>query len=247
MPTATIRELLVAAYTEIGVLGEGTAMSASQGTLGLAAVNRWIDALGADSLQMHAIIRETWTIVSGTSTYSMSSIGSPTIVPPVYIDHVNFQDTSLSPVTEFPMTPLTDDAYAAIVMKAQQSTYPQSWWYNRDFPASTMFLWPVPTSSTLEGVMYAKVPVQEFANLSTAVQLPPGYQQMIVKNMALQLLPSFEVNMSPTGLQLLVQQAQEALVTVERSNKKLSDLSLDGAAVIQGRNRFGGWSIYTGP
>lgn len=243
MPTATVRDLLSASLTEIGVLAAGEVMTAADSSLGLAALNRWIDAQAADRLQMYEETRTVWTIVSGDENYTVGTGGDVNRARPVYVSRVQFQDTNLTPTTEFPLSTLTDDSYAAITMKDQESTYPQCYWYNPTFPLATLIFWPVPTSGTLEGVMYAPTAVAEFANLSTSVSLPPGYQQMIVKCMAVELAPSYEVQPNP----LLLKQAQDSLITVQRANKRLSDLSLDQGAVIQGGSRWGGWSIYTGP
>lgn len=219
-------------------------MTAADSSLGLAALNRWIDSIAAQRLQIYELTRTTWTISANDGSYTVGSGGNVNRVRPVFVDHVNFQDTSLSPVTEFQtMQPLTDDAYAAIVLKTQTSPYPQAWWYNPTFPLATLELWPVPTSTTLQGVMYAPTAVAEFANLSTSVSLPPGYQHMIVKCMALELCPSYDIDPNP----MLAKQAMDSVATVKRANRRLLDLSIDSAALIQGRNASAQWSIYQGP
>lgn len=202
-----------------------------------------MDQWAAERLQIFSLTRTTWTIVSGTSTYTVGTGGTVNVVRPVFIDHVNFQDTSMTIVTEYPMNPLTDDAYAGVVLKTLTSPYPQAWWYNPTFGASalgTLFLWPTPTSSTLQGVMYAQTAVTQFAGLTDTVSLPPGYARMLVSNLAIDLLPSYERDAHPA----LVQKASDSKAAVKRANKKLMDLRFEAASLI---NMHPIWDIHTGP
>lgn len=181
--------------------------------------------------------------MSGTSTYTVGTGGTVNVVRPVFIDHVNFQDTSMTIVTEYPMNPLTDDAYAGVVLKTLTSPYPQAWWWNPTMGASalgTLFLWPTPTSSTLQGVMYAQTAVTQFAGLTDTVSLPPGYARMLVSNLAIDLLPSYERDAHPA----LVQKASDSKAAVKRANKKLMDLRFEAAALI---NMHPIWDVHTGP
>lgn len=242
MPTATVRQIGSDALLELGVLQAGEVASDADITDAMNALNRLMDAWAAERLQIYQVTRTTWTITANDGDYTVGSGGNVNIARPVFIDHVNFQDTSTDPDTEYQLSPLTDDAWSKIPQKDLTNTYPTSWYYNPTYPTGTLELWPVPTSSTLQGVLYAPQATAEFSSLSTSVALPPGYMRMLVKNLALELAPSYEKEVSP----MLLRQAIEAKETVKRSNKRLMDLSIDAGALGQGVDRRFYWDIYVG-
>jgi len=225
---ATAGDVIKSALKEIGVLAAGETPTADDSIDGLATLNRLVDKWAAERLAIHTITRTEWTITSGTGQYSVASGQVVNVARPVFIDHVNFQDTSLSTTTELPLNSLTDDAWAGIRLKTQEATYPSDWYYNPTYPYGTIDLWPVPTSATLEGVLYAPAAVSQFAALTTAVSLPPGYEEMLVTNLALRLAPTYGAQVHPE----LKDRARDSLATVKRSNTRLMDMSLDAAALI---------------
>src|SRR5262245_30651869 len=227
---ATVLTILTTALQELNVLAEAEQPSAAQGADGLAAFNRMVDTMAAERLQIYTVTRTTWTIVSGTAAYTVGLTGSANVARPVFVQSINFVDTSVSPNIEYTLSMLTDDGYAGIPMKTQTSTYPTSAYYNPTYPLATLTLWPVPTSTTLLGVIYAPAAIAQFATLATTVALPPGYEEMLVKNLAVRLAPSY-------GRQIdgnLFEQAKESKAIVKRSNTRLMDLCVDPGALVQG-------------
>lgn len=243
MPTATALDLISASLTELNVLAAGEVATSADALLGLAALNRLIDQWQAENLMLFAETRTTWTIVSGTQDYTVGTGGTVNVARPVFIDHVNFQDTSTDPDTEHPTSSLTDDAWAAIPQKALTSPMPSCSYFNDAFPLATLSFWPVPTSTTLQGVLYAKTALSELSALTTSILLPPGGQRMIVKNLAAELAPSY----SRQPDQLMMMQAADAKRVFKVANKRLMDLSFDLGAMVQGSNGRFQYDIRTGP
>jgi hypothetical protein len=151
---------------------------------------------------------------------------------------VGYQYSTPDPDQETPLTPMTEYAYMAIIEKALTSTLPTHYYYNPTYPTATLTLYPIPTSSTLTGVIYAKTAVTSFAALSTSVSLPPGYERMYRKRLALELMPTFGREPS----MLLVRQATEAKEVVKRANKRIVDLQFESAALM---GKGSGYNIYT--
>lgn len=237
---ATVLDLTTDALGDLGVLAEGEVPSASQGAQALRALNRLIDQWAAERLAIYTVTRTVFVITAGTQTYNVGAAQVVNVARPVFVDHVNFQDTSTSPTTEYPMDPLSDEEYAAIVQKAMTSPLPQSYYYEPTYPYGVITLWPKPTGTTLQGVLYAPQAVAQFALPSDTVSLPPGYAQMIVKNLALELTPSY-------GKQpdmLLVAQAAAATSTVKRSNRRVREMSFEAAACM-GDSVNGRYNILT--
>jgi hypothetical protein len=239
---ADFRDICTAALQEIGVLAAGETPSAADADLAFAVGNRMVDQWAAEKLQIHTITRTTFTI-SAVASYTVgtgATINVPRPVSMAYINEVRLIDTTPNPDMETPLQPLTDDGYAALPQKALTATRPYSWWYNPTVPTGTLYLFPIPTDSGLQGAIYAQQAVQRFASLSTAVALPPGYEEMLVSNLAVRLAAIFEREVHPS----LARKAAESQATVKRSNRRITDLSFPSDALIGGG---GAWSIYTGP
>ena len=237
---ATARDVVTASLQELGVLAAGEVANAGEASDALTMLNRWLDQKAAERLQIYTVTRETWILVPGFATYSVGPGGAQNMVRPVFVNEIQVLDYSMDPHLELPLQLLTDAQYAAIPMKNFQSKYPQTAYYNPSYPLAEITFWPIPTSSTLFGVIYAATAVTQIATLDTVISMPPGYEIMLVKNLAIQLAPSYERQVSP----LLVEQAREAIGIVKRSNKRLDDLVIDRGALVQG-NRWGFYNIYS--
>jgi len=237
----TALDVITGALQEIGVLAPEEVPTLSDATVGLRALNDLVDQWAAERLQIYAIVRTTWTIVASTQTYTVGSGGAVAIARPMYIDRVTFSDSTPTIPIEYPLDLLTEDAWANVTQKTLTSPFPTSVYYSAAYPLGVLSFWPIPTASTLSGVIYAPTAVTEFAALSTAVALPPGYRRMIVKNLAADLCSSFERELTPS----LIRDAEESKHVVSRSNKRLMDMSIDIGALGQG----GGFSydIRSGP
>jgi hypothetical protein len=234
---ADVRDIVTDALRELGVLAQSETASGDDATSGLSALNRLVDSWAAERLMIYTVARTSCAIATSDGEYTVGTGANFDVARPVYVDHLTYSD-SASP-GEIHLEALTDDGWAAIEDKTETSTVPGYYYYNPTFPTATLSLWPVPTSSTLTAYLYAPQQVAEFASLSTAISLPPGWRRALVKNLAVEMAPSYEKPINP----LLLQQAAEAKGTVKRSNKRLSDMRIECAALGYGG---GDYDIYTG-
>lgn len=216
------------------MLAAGETATAEDASDALVSLNRLLDQWAAERLQIYTVTRTTWTIAANDGQYSVGASADVNVARPVFIDHVHFVDTSTDPDTESALQPLTEDAWARIEQKALTATLPQAWYYNPTFPTGTLNLWPVPTSATLLGALYAPQAVGAFSALTSSVSLPPGYERMLVKHLALELLPSYEKQPNP----VLLEAARESRAVVKAANKRLMDLSFELAALGRVRSAY---------
>ena len=239
----TVLDIATDALAELGVIAAGDVPSDADAQLCLSGLNDLVDQYAAERLAIYTLTRTTIDIVVSTQTYTIGSGGDVAIARPVYIDHVNFVDAAPSPAIEFQLSELSEDAWSRVPQKALTATLPTSWYHDKEFPLDTLTFWPNPTSSTLTGVIYAPTAVAEFAALSTSVALPPGYRRMLIKSLAVEVASSFERQPSPS----LIIAAAESRATVKRANKRQIDMTLEAAALIQGRHGRFTYNIITGP
>ena len=238
---ATIGDLITEALQELGVVEAGGTPTGNDSTLGLRKINDLVDQWAAERLLIYTVGSTSFAIAASDATYTVGSGGNINTAWPVEIDHVTYKDTSLSTPVEVELTKLTPDAWAKMPIKGLTSAYPQAFYFDRAFTSSlgTLNLWPVPTSSTLTGYLYAPTPVSEFSALTTSVTLPPGYRRLIVKSLVCELAPAFGRS---GAVQLSQQQADEAKRVVKAANTPLLDLSIDSGA-LPGNRRY--YSIWT--
>lgn len=239
----TVRQLITRALKRIGVVGAGQTPSSEDTSDAFAMLNTMLDALATERLMVPCITRSTWTIVSGTGSYTVGSGGDVNIVRPVFVEDVRFVDTSLDPDMEYGLgVGLTDQAYANIPMKAFTSPYPRRFYYNPTMTGTglaTVTFWPVPTASTLLGVIYAPTALTQVAALDTTLVLQPGVRWFLQEQLAAFLAPEYGVQLP----QEIRESARDAKANFKRGNIRLVELATWEGAVFGGRG--GGYSIYS--
>src|SRR5258705_358134 len=95
--STTVRRLITAALKRINVIQENETPGAEMMADSFERFNDLVDSICSNErLLIYSITRTTWTIVSGTQTYTVGPSGTVNITRPQYIDHINYQDTSLS-------------------------------------------------------------------------------------------------------------------------------------------------------
>lgn len=241
----TPSDLITRALRLITVLAEGEVPTAQQSSDAFDSVNALIDQWASERLELYQVTNTIFTITPNVQTYLVGTGQAVNVVRPVFIDHVNFINSSSSPPLELQLNPLTDDAWSKVPVKLLTSPFPTSWYYNATYPNGTLMLWPIPTATTLTGSVYSPVAVPEFTSLTQTVTFPPAYRRMIVTNLAVELMPEYGIN--PGSVQGLIQQAAESKAAVKRANLELMDMSCDAAALIQGQSRRYYYNIYAGP
>jgi len=231
----TVSELITASMQDLRILQVSETASANDAAYALARLNDWINSMATEGLTIYGQARTLWTI-SGATSYTIGPGGvincaRPT--GPMGITNIGFQDTSVSPTIEYNLgTALTEDAYAGIAQKALTSVYPQAAYYNAVFSAGLglIYLWPLPTSTTLQGVIYTPVPVPEFTAISDTISLPPGYRRFLRTGLAKEIAAAFDAPLTPD----LQQAAMESKADIKRANQRLSDLSSGVAGLFFG-------------
>lgn len=233
---STVSEACTQALQRIGVLAANETASSTDLSTAFDVLNELQDAWAVERLLIPYTKRTTWTIAASTTSYTVGTGATVNVARPTFIDHVTYLDSSLTTPVEIELAPLTPDAYAGYGQKTLTSVYPVYAYYQPTYSATgTLYLLPIPTSTTLTGVIYTPLALGEFSATSDTLTVPFGYRRFLVTNLALELAPLFGAVPSDD----LRQQANEAKAAVKRSNITLSDLSLDAGA-LQG-NAYGSY------
>lgn len=234
----TARNLITRALRRIGIVGAGQTASSEDASDGLDLLNAMLDSFATERLLVPCIERTTWSLVSGTASYTVGAGGDVDIVRPVFVEDIRFIDTSQDPDIELGLGPmLTDQSYATIPQKAATSTYPTRVYYNPTFTGTglgTITFWPVPTSATLLGVIYAPTALTQIVSLNTTLLLQPGYRWFLQEQLAAFAAPEFGVSL-PAELR---ESARDAKANIKRANIRLIEQATFEGAMLSGCGQY---------
>jgi hypothetical protein len=223
---ATLADVITDALLDLGVLAEGETPTAAQSTQGLRRIVRFLKLCRTENLYIPIIARATATITPSQASFSVGTGGNINIVRPglQQIETVKYLDNSLATPLEVSLGPLMTEAeYESIPLKTQTSERPVRAYYSPTYPTGTLIPWPISTGASLLWVVYYHSAIADFAAISDTVTVPDGYEQFLVKSLAMELAPSFQRQPSPD----LRMQAAEARRMVTRSNQRAVELDFD--------------------
>ena len=232
----TTRDLIAAALKRLGVLDANETPAPADQADCLSRLNDLIDGWATERLTIYSTTRTTWPLVAGQGTYTIGPNGDCNIARPVFVSDLNFIDTSQTPDLEMPLASLTTDAWSSIGQKDLTSIYPTNYYYNPTYPLASITFWMIPTSSSLQGVIYVPTAVTELG-LNDTIALPPGYRRFLRDSLAVEMAPEFDVQPADA----LLMSAMEAKANIKRANIQMLDLSVDPAV----RPRQGRYNIYS--
>lgn len=192
------------------VIGKGEAPDTDESADGLVALNAMLDSWRLDRLLVFRITENSFTLTPGFSTYSVGVGGNFNIERPIKLEDTCF-------------ILLNNIQYAVKVVDeatftAQQTVglvqMPRLLYYDYAFPLASIFFDFVPDQAYnfhLKG--WAEL--QQFSALTTALALPPGYEQAIVFSLAEVFGVEFGIGIPPKVEQIAVQ-SRAAIMRVNK-------------------------------
>lgn len=174
-------------------LRPGQGASATDLADGGAILASMLDGWNAESLMIFTITRNTGlTLTAGKLTYKIgpTSVGDPTdlnIVRPPRIDRAGFINPGSSPEVEFGLEgPLSDEDWQGVMNKTLSASLPFRFYDDCGMPYRTLQFHPVP-NQTISAVLYFWSALPTTLTSSTDLILPPGYQEALISNLAVQV------------------------------------------------------------
>ncbi len=184
MPTAL--NIITDAMVEIGAYGPGDTIAARHEQLGLLRFQNQLDSWQADQLALNLQTPKAFTLVAGTSEFTIGPTGNLVTARPTYIEGMNYVIPGTSPITEVPMAPMDNDQYLALSQKTLPSSLPQQFHLNATMPNATVFIWPQVTQNVVLAI-YLEQGIDVPATLTTQVTGPQGYAEAFMYQLALRL------------------------------------------------------------
>jgi hypothetical protein len=201
---ADVTDLITQAAGLIGGLTQGTGLNASELADGFARLNILVDAWNADPLNHYAVLSEQVTLSSGVGSYTLGVGGSFSATRPVVIESANIILSGL----KHPMDLINKAAYDAILEPTGEMTVPRKLYSDGAFPTTTIKIWPVP-SGTPDLEINSPFIIPAFGALNSAVSLPPAYYKALLYTLAVDIAPSFRLQLDPSLPQIALDAQQQ--------------------------------------
>lgn len=184
-----------------------------------------------------ATLTITWSSAFADQEYTIGPTGDWIAVRPTALEDLGLILAALDPAVETLLSPLTGDSWTALRIKDLESPLPTAYLYTPTSPDATVTFYPVPTNTDNTIAIYTAVALTQFADLSTAVTLPPAYARMLSYNLAVELAPEFGRPLDP----VIAMQARDSLAELKRLNVPMIDLAVD-AGLTSGSGGYSIWS-----
>ena len=229
--STTAGDLIKGSLRLIGMLAEGEEPSAATMQDSIAAMNAMIESWDTERLSVFSTQDQVFSWPANQSVRTLGPTGNFVGDRPILVDDSTyFKDASTG--LSFGIRLINQQQYNGIALKTVTSTYPQVMWVNMTYPNIEMTIYPVPTK-TLEWHIVSVDKLTEVADVSTAIDFPPGYIRAFRYNLAMELAPEFGVEPSP--------QVQRIAMTSKRTLKRINnpdDLMAIPYAIVATRQRY---------
>ena len=205
----TALDLITRSMRLAGTLGKGETPSDDEAQDGLEALNAMLDSWQIQRLFVYQIRAETFTWDANDQTQTVGSGGDfSTDLPTKVADNCSFTIDS----TDYVVSLIDVDAWAAIPDKTTTSSYP--WWIYVEYGAAlvTLYAYPIPDANITFNLRSWKR-LQAFSALTTDMALPPGNERAIAFSLAEEFGgPEFGIAVPPNVV-AIARSARRALKT----------------------------------
>ena len=182
MPTL-VQDFINSALRLIGVLDSGESPSSTEANDAFAALNQLIAGWSGAGVPIYQTSYEIIPL-TGATNY-------PLAVRPVRLKSAHVTASGISQEVAI----VTSERWSRTKDRQLISRWAQELYWDSGYPVSNVYLWPSPTSGVLE--LYSLKPLSTFASLSSAIDLPPGYEHALRFALASALAPEYGSVLSP--------------------------------------------------
>lgn len=259
----TLTQFAYQAARDLGCMRAGQTLSADILADIKDAANQMLDAWLIDQLMIPDAPAQVFTLTAGTQEYR---IGPGQVAPnfdaarPTQIVLANIIINTVTPVIRTPLELIEVDQWGAIPLLSLPNTLPTRLYYEKSFNIvdgySRILIWGGAISNyQLELYTWDQTVLRAFTDLTTARIYPPGYANLIRKNLAVAIAPLMTMyckssradrTMAPSErmLTLVMRQAEDAVISVQAYNADSPTLTGDPA--FQGSMARKGWNYLSG-
>ena len=231
-------DLVKAAMRLIQVSSSDTDITAAELKDGIESLNRMIDQWGVEELMLYQVTRETFPLTNGQNPFTIGYGGDWNTARPTKIVDAYLTIQAGSLPVDYPMQIIGYDDYNAIRLKTLTTNFPSYLYYEPSFPIGTVYIYPLCAASNETITITSWKPLCLINDPTCYLELPPGYWEAIVFNLAIRIAEEYQFDIRPTTVAL----AQNALRIIKRMNQRTPSLQTDTALMNTSQMRY---SIYS--
>lgn len=223
---ATALTIITDALKEIGVVAEGETPSGMMADDAFRALNRITDMMSNDQSFANYASSE-FRSLTGEASFTIGSTGDVITTRPIRIDTATVDRNGIT----YPVTVIDNQKWDSIIYKGAQGANPVAIYYEARYPNGIVHVWPLSTGCTLN--MRVLNSVVSFATESTILSMPPGYEEYLIKALAVNIAPQYpQSTLNP----LTIQAMKASLRRIQDVNNIIPTMTIDSNLV----NRHGG-------
>ena len=223
---ATTLDLIKRSLRILDVRGSGESIPADEAADALTVINAMLDEWRNEKLMCYAFQDQTITLVNGQATYTVGPTGDLVTTRPVKIESAYFTEGGY----DYPVNVLSRAEWDGITDKTTTSSFVDSIQLEGTYPDATIKVWPVPNAANSIKIK-TWTPLTAMT-LSQTFALPPGYENAIVYNLAIDIAPEFGAEPSA----LIYRKAKTAKAGIKRVNSRPIAAGSELALLFSGSN-----------
>jgi hypothetical protein len=243
----TVGDLIRSSMRKIGVLAAGEPLPANEGDDAKQVFTQMVDAWSLESLLIPVVSVVTKQLVVGTSEYTIGIYPDVTI-PDNHIETARPEKILAAFIrdaysTDYPQEVIDVATFSRISRKTNGSR-PSRFYNRKGWPTNTILFESLPYA---DETLHLEVvqPLSGYlstANLTDVVNLPPGYEQVLIYNLAIMLADEWGKQITPSVATIAI----EGKKRIKSANFRKLVLSVDRALVSSQRAK-GTYIIDQGP
>lgn len=217
----------------IGAIGSGEPMTADEATDGLDALNAMLDSWWNERLAVYVLQEQSFALTPALQTYTIGPSGAFVTSRPLKIETAYVRLNSV----DYPITVVDYNRWASIMYKPQQGI-PEYLYYEPTMVNGDINLWPIP-SQAMTLFIATRQQIQSFPDISTTINMPPGYVDALSFNLAVRLAPEYE-RAVPADVAAM---ATSTLANIKRLNSTPPGIMRSDTVFLDSRRRLldGSW------
>jgi len=183
----TAQQLIEAAAENLGLLGDD--LDASELERGLSSLQSMLRAWAGERLNVFYSTKESFSLVSGTSSYTWGSGGTfATTRPDIILGAYILDSANIS----HPVDIITEGQYRNIAAKTTSSR-PYALFFYPTYPLAYIYLYPVPDQVETLYIDSVKpfTETSSFDALASTLAFPPSYEEALIYNLSVRLAPKY--------------------------------------------------------
>lgn len=228
MSTTTALDIINSSLRILQVASPDVVLTAAEANDALDALNLMLDSWSNESMMLHHVVKESFTLTPGQGAYTIGTGGNLNTDRPTGIEAATITVSN----SELPLAIVAFDDWAAIRLKTI-TAYPDTLYLDAAYPLGTLNLYPVPINATTL-TLYSRKPFTQFSSLTAAFSLPPGYARAMKYQLAIELAPEYQTSAGADVIGL----AMTAKAGIKRANKRSITSQLDPMLLRSGGGRY---------